>query len=81
VRGRVEGREVIVGTAAFLESSGVDLRPAAWATGDGTDSSSAVTYLAVDGRVAGALPTVDEIKPEAAGAVLDLRPPVSRSGW
>ena len=72
VRGRVEGREVIVGTAAFLKSSGVDLRPAAWATGDGTDSSSAVTYLAVDGRVAGALPTVDAIKPEAAGAVLEL---------
>jgi len=72
VRGRVEGREVVVGTAAFLEASGVDMRPVAWATAAATDSSSAVTYLAVDGRVAGALPTVDEIKPESAEAVADL---------
>jgi Cu+-exporting ATPase len=31
-----------------------------------------VTYLAVDGRIAGALPTVDEIKPESASAVHEL---------
>jgi Cu+-exporting ATPase len=72
VRGRVDGREAVVGTAAFLESSGVDLRPVAWATAAGTDSSSAVVYLAIDGRVAGTLPTVDEIKPEASEAVADL---------
>jgi Cu+-exporting ATPase len=68
VRGRVDGREVSVGTAAFLEAAGVDLAPLAGAA----DTGSAVTYLAVDGRIAGALPTVDEIKPEAASAVHGL---------
>jgi Cu+-exporting ATPase len=71
VRGRVEGRDAIVGTAAFLEASGVDLAPLGAAAAEG--SSSAVTYLAVDGRAAGALPTVDAIKPESAGAVRELR--------
>ncbi len=68
VRGRVGGLRAIVGTAAFLEAEGVDTRPLAALA----ESGSAVTYLAVDGRLAGALPTVDEIKPEAAGAVRDL---------
>ena len=71
VRGRVEGREVVVGTAAFLEVAGVDLVPLAAARAL-VGPSSAVTYLAVDGRVAGALPTVDRIKPEAAEAVREL---------
>jgi Cu+-exporting ATPase len=69
VRGRVEGRDAIVGTAAFLEAAGVDLAPLAGAAG----SSSAVTYLALDGRAAGALPTVDVIKPESASAVHELQ--------
>jgi Cu+-exporting ATPase len=69
VRGRVEGRDAIVGTAAFLEAAGVDLSPLAGVAG----SSSAVTYLALDGRAAGALPTVDVIKSESAGAVRDLQ--------
>jgi Cu+-exporting ATPase len=69
VRGSVEGRDAIVGTAAFLEASGVDLAP----LGAAADSSSAVTYLAVGGRAAGALPTVDVIKPESAAAVAMLQ--------
>jgi Cu+-exporting ATPase len=69
VRGRVEGRDAIVGTAAFLAAAGVDLAPLAAAAG----SSSAVTYLALDGRAAGALPTVDAVKPESASAVRELQ--------
>jgi Cu+-exporting ATPase len=68
VRGRVDGREAMVGTAAFLEGSGVDLGPLSGTAG----ASSAMTYLALDGRAAGALPTVDEIKPEATQAVREL---------
>ncbi len=67
VHGQIEGREVRVGTAAFLEGSGVDTGPLA-AAGTG----SAVTYLSVDGVLAGALPTVDEVKPESAAAVREL---------
>jgi Cu+-exporting ATPase len=69
VRGRVGDREVIVGTAAFLQAEGVDLGPLVGLA----DSTAAVTYLAVDGRVAGALPSVDEIKPESAAAVRELQ--------
>jgi Cu+-exporting ATPase len=69
VRGRVEGREVLVGTSAFLADRGVDVAALPIAP----DDASAATYVAVDGSAAGLLPTVDEIKPEAAAAVRDLQ--------
>jgi Cu+-exporting ATPase len=68
VRGRVGERNVLVGTAAFLQGAGVDLSGLADAAG----AASAVIYLSVDGRAAGLLPTVDEIKPTAAEAVREL---------
>jgi Cu+-exporting ATPase len=69
VRGRVEGHEVLVGTSAFLADRGVDVAALPIAP----DGVSAATYVAIDGRAAGLLPTVDEIKPEAAAAVRDLQ--------
>jgi Cu+-exporting ATPase len=45
---------------------------AASATHSASEAASAVTYVAIDGRAAGLLPTVDEIKPEAAQAVREL---------
>jgi Cu+-exporting ATPase len=68
VRGRVDGRAVLVGTAAFLSAEGVDLGGLEAADGP----SSGASYVAVDGRAAGLLPTVDEIKPEAEPAVREL---------
>jgi Cu+-exporting ATPase len=68
VRGRVEGRLVLVGTAAFLGAEGVELGALAVPA----ESSAAVTYVAVDGRAAGLLSTIDEIKPEAETAVREL---------
>jgi Cu+-exporting ATPase len=86
VRGSVEGRTVLVGTPAFLASEGVELGSLAAAAGSAIDgsavargaassrgSSAAVTYVAVDGRPAGRLTTVDEIKPESQPAVRELR--------
>jgi Cu+-exporting ATPase len=69
VSARVDGRDVLVGTAAFLAENHVDVAalPAA------TDDASAATYVAIDGRLAGMLPTIDEIKPEAVAAVRDLQ--------
>ena len=74
VRGAVGGRAVVVGTAAFLADEGVDPAPLAElaARAGGAGASSAVTFVAIDGRAAGALPTVDEIKPEAIEAVREL---------
>ena len=68
VRGRVDGHMVLVGTAAFLDAEGVELGALAAPSG----SSAAVTYVAVDGRAAGLLPTIDEIKPESEVAVREL---------
>jgi Cu+-exporting ATPase len=68
VRGRVDGRAVLVGTAAFLSAEGVDLGGLEAADGP----SSGASYVAVDGRAAALLPTVDEIKPEAEPAVREL---------
>jgi len=80
VRGRVDGKDVLVGSAAFLADEGVDLSILAGGTAafpvapKGADgAASAMTYLAVEGRAAGALPAIDEIKPEAAEAVRELR--------
>jgi Cu+-exporting ATPase len=81
VRGRVGEREVFVGTAAFLEAAGVDLSGLVEladaadeeSAASAASAASAVMYLSVDGRAAGLLPTIDEIKPTAAEAVRELR--------
>lgn len=72
VRGRVDGRDVVVGTAAHLAESGVDTAPLGELVAAQEGSPSAITYVAVDGRAAGILPTIDAIKPESAGAVAEL---------
>jgi Cu+-exporting ATPase len=68
VRGLVDGRRVLVGTAAFLSAAGIELD----GLGSAEGAPSAVSYVAVDGRAAGLLPTIDEIKPEAETAVREL---------
>lgn len=68
VSGLVDGRRVLVGTAAFLSAGGIELG----GLGSPAGAPSAVSYVAVDGRAAGLLPTIDEIKPEAETAVREL---------
>ena len=72
VRGLVDGRRVLVGTAAFLSAAGVE-SGGLGELASATDLPAAVSYVAVDGRAAGLLPTIDEIKPEAETAVRELR--------
>jgi len=73
VRGSVEGRDVLVGTASFLRERGVADAELATLSDAGVADASAVTYVAVDGHAVGLLPTIDEIKAEAAPAVASLR--------
>ena len=68
VRGVVDGRMVVVGTAAFLASEGVE----AGALTPDDDPRAALIYVGVDGRAAGVLPAIDEIKPESEPAVREL---------
>ena len=73
VRGRVEGRSVVVGTLDLLEESGV--RAAEW-----KDRAQALReqgrtafFVAVEGRLAGILAIADPLRPTTRMAVEDLR--------
>jgi P-type Cu+ transporter len=69
VRADIDGRAVLVGSAAFLQASAIDgLADLA------LDEGSPVTTIlvAVDGRAVGAIDIDDPIKPTAAAAVSEL---------
>jgi Cu+-exporting ATPase len=73
VSGQVDGREVALGTAAWLASLGADAGPLlAQAEAARADGATAV-LVAVDGRAAGLLVAADPIKPGAAEAVRALQ--------
>ncbi len=72
VVGTVEGRAVAIGSAPFLAGRGVDAGPlAAEADGWRRDGAS-VVFVAVDGKLAGALAIADPVKATAAEALRDL---------
>ncbi len=78
VRGRVSGRDVVVGTLDFLKELGMKWKSAENETGGAfkkLDAPAAPTgvYVAVDGRVEGIFLIVDRIKPSATEAVQALR--------
>ncbi len=74
VRATVEGVEVHVGGPALLyslgvtEPDGLERSTASW-----RDRGDTVLHVVVDGTVAGALSLADEIRPESASAVRQLR--------
>lgn len=65
VRARVDGKTVCAGNGSLLESEKISWKPC--------DSAGTVVYLAVDGTFAGAVVISDEIKPDSARAVRQLR--------
>ncbi len=68
VRGKVDGREVLIGTREFLEQHGVVGAKLAVSTLAPKDSALTTILVAVDGRAAGVLVVTDRIKsstPEA----------------
>ncbi|MFO0745669.1 MAG: metal-transporting ATPase [Myxococcota bacterium] len=72
VEARVDGRHVLIGSAAFLAPRGVDTAPlearaSAWAADGRTP-----VFVAVDGALAGALALRDAPKPDARAAVAAL---------
>ncbi|MBL0275950.1 MAG: heavy metal translocating P-type ATPase [Anaeromyxobacter sp.] len=73
VAGRVDGRQVALGTAPFLVSLGVDVAPLlAEAEALRAEGGTAV-LVAVDGRPAGLLLAADPVKPGAAEMVRALQ--------
>jgi Cu+-exporting ATPase len=73
VTGRVEGREVALGNAGFLERLLIEPEGLA-ATADAWRAEGlTAVFVAVDGRAAGVLGVADPVKPSAAAAVETLR--------
>jgi Cu+-exporting ATPase len=68
VKGKVEGREVLVGSLALLRYDGIIVEPATSAV-DG----STVIYVAVDGRSQGHFVITDPIKQSTPDAMRELR--------
>jgi P-type Cu+ transporter len=67
VRGRVEGRTVLVGTDAHLSSQGVTAEQAR--TGPDRPGGQGVVSVAIDGKFAGTLAVADPVRPSAREAL------------
>jgi heavy metal translocating P-type ATPase len=71
LEGDVDGKRVVVGgnTYVFSRSSGTDPR----SLQDGFDAGVMTVAVAIDGKVAGVIALQDEIRPDAAAMLSDLR--------
>ncbi len=73
IRGRVEGRGVVVGSERLLGEEGIATDALAPAAGALEGRGRSVVLVAVDGRVAGLLALADPVKEDAAAALTGLR--------
>ncbi len=74
VEARLQNQLVLVGTEAFLKGRGIDLAPEPASAAFESGSLAVTTvYLAVDGKVAGALFLNDQIKASTPQAIRSLR--------
>jgi P-type Cu+ transporter len=73
VVGRVEGREVALGTRALLAELGVDAAPLAADVAALAKEGGTVMLVAVDGRAAGIVSAADPVRPGATEAIRALR--------
>lgn len=73
VTGTVEGRTVAVGSSSFLDSLGVDPRPAAEQADELRREAATAVFVAVAGQLAGILAIADPVKPTTAQALAQLR--------
>jgi Cu+-exporting ATPase len=71
VKGRVLGKQVLAGTARFLDQQGIVLN--AGGDSDAAESASTAINVAVDGRLVGVLSLSDEIKASTPEAIRALR--------
>lgn len=73
VGGKVEGCDVLCGTAAWLTANGVrDVARAEYAAAECRAAGKAVVLVAVDGAVVGAVVLEDELRCEAKSAVAEI---------
>ncbi|MGI6376662.1 MAG: heavy metal translocating P-type ATPase [Anaerolineae bacterium] len=72
MRGRVEGREVLVGSARWLQEVGVDTSLLEASADELEAQAMTVVHVAADGQALGLLALADPIKPEAREVVQAL---------
>ncbi len=72
IRGRVDGREIAVGTAALMEALGADAKEASEKADSLREDGKTVVFVAIDGGLAGLLAVADPIRERAAEAVRAL---------
>jgi len=73
VRGRVDGRGVLLGNAQFLAESGVEVGELAVAAGEFAAQGKTPMFVVVDGLVVGLIAVADTLKESSARAVQALR--------
>lgn len=73
VRGRIDGADVLVGKADWLAGHGVDVAPASAAAIELANRGVTPLLVACDGALSGLLGVADELRVDAADAVLQLR--------
>jgi Cu+-exporting ATPase len=73
VRGRLDGRELVLGNSALLGSVGADASALAAQAEAHRRTGASVLFLAVDGRIAGALVAADNLKPTTIQALKEIR--------
>jgi Cu+-exporting ATPase len=73
VRGRVDGRDVALGNAAYFAEIGVAVDAGEAAADALRDAGQTVVWIAIDGGLAGYLGVLDPVKPNAGGALRRLR--------
>jgi Cu+-exporting ATPase len=73
VRGSVDGSEIRVGSARFMEEEGLDLGDTAELAGTLEEGGRTVVYVADASRVLGAIAIADPVKPDAVDTLAELR--------
>ncbi len=73
VRGRIDGHDVALGNQVLMVAVGADIAPVLDHAERLRREGASVMYLAVDGRLAGAIAVADPIKPTTLAALNALR--------
>jgi len=73
VRGVVEGKPVLVGTAGLLDEHGVDSSALAEAAAGLEARARTVMYVASGGKAIGLIGVADAVKPDSARAIAELK--------
>jgi len=73
VRGRVDGRDVIIGSGRLVAELGIDTASLRERAEAAASDGSTVSWIAIDGALAGLIAIADPVKAESAEAIRELR--------